>query len=364
MKCSPPIGVALLSFAHAHQEHWASALARDARARVLAVWDADRVRGEAAAARHGARFVADLDTVLGDPAVQAVAIAAETCRHAGLAVAAAKAGKHILCEKPCARSLAECARMAAAVRAARVVYMQSFPQRLLPGNQRMKALLAEGAIGALSLVRKRHGHAFALRDLATSMPWIVEPEQAGGGAWLDEGVHQADMLRWLLGDPLEVVALPGRVSGGRVVEDTGAAIFRFPGGVLGVLEAGWTWVAGGPTTEIYGDRGTIVQAFTDSASATGPLPGSAHLRLYRVDHPEPAWIDLGCEHDFRAIHRRVPGAFLECLIAGAAPPSDLTDGTAALEMILGAYQAATERRAIRFPLPGGVLRAADPPSAA
>ncbi len=356
MRLSPPIGVALLSFAHAHQEHWAKALASDDRARLIAFWDADSTRGQAAAMRHGVRFVADLDTILRNPAVQAVAICSETCRHADLVTAAAQAGKHILCEKPIARSLVECHRMASAVSQHRVTYMQSFPQRLLPANQRVKSLLAEGVIGPVSLVRKRHGHYFALRDLATTMPWIVDPEQAGGGAWLDEGVHQADMLRWLLGDPEEVVALPGRMSGGMSVEDTAAAIFRFGDGVVAVLEAGWTWVAGGPTTEIYGDRGTIVQAFTDCASAAAPLPGAAHLRLYSADRADSAWIDLGCEHDFWTIHQRVPRAFLECLTSGESPPATLTDGTAALEMILGAYQAAAERRAVRFPLSGGVLR--------
>lgn len=358
MRLNPPIGVALLSFAHAHQEHWAKALSTDPRARLVAVWDENRDRGTAAAGRHGGPFVPDLTSLLRDPRVQAVAICAENHRHADLTISAADAGKHILCEKPTARSLLECQQMATAITRTGVVYMQSFPQRLLPANQRVKRLLAEGTIGPVSLVRKRHGHFFALRDLATTMPWIVDRQRAGGGALLDEGVHQADVLRWLLGDPEEVAALPGRVSGGRTLEDTGAAIYRFRGGVLGVLEAGWTWVAGGPTTEIYGDRGTIVQGFTDCASSAAPLPGSAYLQLYRADAPVPAWVDLGVGHDFWTIHQRVPRAFLDCLTSGDPPPSDLTDGTAALEMILGAYQAAAERRVVQFPLAGGVLRPA------
>jgi myo-inositol 2-dehydrogenase/D-chiro-inositol 1-dehydrogenase len=356
MKLNPPIGIALLSFAHAHQEHWAKAVAADPRAHLSVVWDEDPDRGSAAAQRHGTRYLGDLGRVLRDPTVHAVAICAENHKHAELVELVAAAGKHILCEKPTARSLAECQRMAEAVARGGVLYMQSFPQRLLPANQRVKALLVEGAIGAISLVRKRHGHDFALRDLDTTMPWILDPERGGGGALLDEGVHQADMLRWLFGDPEEVTSLPGRMCGGRRVEDTGAAIYRFANGILGVLEAGWTWVAGGPTTEIYGDRGVIVQGFTDCASSAAPLPGAAYLRLYRADVPHPAWVDLGCEHDFRTIHRRVPHAFLDCLTSGDLPPSTLTDGAAALEMILGAYHAAADGRTVRFPLPGGLLR--------
>jgi predicted dehydrogenase len=362
MSLTPPIGVALLSFSHTHQEHWAKALAADPRAVVRAVWDADPRRGAAAADRHATTFEGSLDAALCSPDVQAVTICSETSRHADLVVAAAQAGKHILCEKPIAPSLAACRRMASVVAEKSVTYMQSFPQRLLPANQRVRTLLREAAIGPISLVRKRHGHYFALRGLAETMPWVLDPVLAGGGAFLDEGVHQTDMLRWLLGDPFEVVALPGRISGGRSVEDTGAAIYRFPDGVTAVLEAGWTWVAGGPTTEIYGDRGTIVQGFTDCASSAAPLPGAAYLRLYRTDCPKPAWTDLGHPHDFWTIHQRVPRAFLDCLIAGQPPTSGLADGAAAIEMILGAYQAAAERRAVSFPLPGGVLRPGLPPA--
>ena len=358
MSPTPPIGIALLSFAHAHQEHWAKAFKADPRARLVAVWDADSGRGQVAAARHGTPFVGNLVAILEDPGVRAVAICSETGRHADLVTAAARTRKHILCEKPIARSLEECRRMAAAVREGGVTYMQSFPQRLLPANQRVRDLLAEGAIGPISLVRKRHGHYFALRDLAATMPWILDPDQSGGGAWLDEGIHQADMLRWLLGDPAEVIALPGRVSAGRRVEDTAAAIYRFTAGVTAVLEAGWTWVAGGPTTEIYGDRGTIVQGFTDCASAAALLPGSAYLQVYRSGGREPDWEDLGLAHDFWTIHQRVPRAFLDCLLSGDPPPSDILDATAALEMILGAYRSATDRQAVRFPLPGGVLKPA------
>ena len=89
MSLSPPIGVALLSFAHTHQEHWAKALTADPRAVVRAVWDADPGRGAAAAARHATTFEGSLDAVLRRPDVQAVTICSETCRHADLVVAAA-----------------------------------------------------------------------------------------------------------------------------------------------------------------------------------------------------------------------------------------------------------------------------------
>ncbi len=183
-------------------------------------------------------------------------------------------------------------------------------------------------------------------------------ERAGGGAWIDEGVHQADLLRWFLGDPTSVAALPGRLNLEWGVEEAACALFAFPSGVTATVEVGWTFRAAGPSTEILGDRGSIVQAFTDRASVAVPLPTAAHLRLYRADAPDRGWVDLGSSHDPATILERVPLAFVECLTSGAPPPSTLDDGMAALEMIAGAYQAAAQGRVVRFPLPGGVLHPA------
>lgn len=347
------VGVGLLSFAHGHQFHWARAFGEHPAVDMVTAWDDDVRRGETGAAQVGVSFTSDLAEVLADPRVTAVAVCSETARHGQLVRAAAQAGKHVLCEKPIGLSLAEVDSMAAAVAAADIRYMQAFPQRHLASNQKLLDILGSGVLGDISMVRKRHGHGYGLENLDTHMPWIVDPAQAGAGGFFDEGVHECDALRWLLGEPLSVSAMLGSSTPqarGWGVDDVGAALFRFSGGVLASLEAAWTWVAGGPTTEIYGSQGTLIQSFTDVASNRQPLPGAENLLLYLEAERDKGWQNIPCHSPFGKAHETVARTFVDALIHGGPMPVTLADGRAALEMMLGAYTAAEQGREVSFPL--------------
>ena len=347
------IRVALLSFAHGHQFHWAKAFQEHEHAEMVVAWDHDVQRGRQGAAQVGVEFNEDLSVVLQDPTIDAVAVCSETARHADLVRAAAAAGKHVLCEKPTALALADVDAMQAVVERAGVHYMQAFPQRHLASNQKLLEIVRSGVLGDVSLVRKRHGHGYGLDNLESNMPWIVDAEQAGAGAFFDEGVHECDVLRWLLGDPLSVTAMVSRTlpqAEAWGLDTVGAAIFRFPEGVLASLEAAWTWVAGGPTTEIYGSSGTLVQSFTDVASNRQPLPGAQNLQLYLEAEKERGWQTMSCASPFAGAHRTVARTFVDALTDERAMPVTLADGRAALEMMLGAYTAAEQRREVTFPL--------------
>ncbi|MDZ7802334.1 MAG: Gfo/Idh/MocA family oxidoreductase [Trueperaceae bacterium] len=178
----------------------------------------------------------------------------------------------LMIEKPPAAVSDDLPAIIRQVEEAGITCVQSFPQRLIPSNRTVKQILDAGELGPIGMVRKRHGHGFALARLALDMPWIVDPERAGGGALLDEGVHEMDLLRHYFGEPESVVAEVGGVHTDLPVEDTGVMLFRFPGGVIVELASGWAWRAGGPSTEIYGSEGTLLQFFTDSASNAAPDP--------------------------------------------------------------------------------------------
>lgn len=341
------VGIALLSFAHAHQHHWARAFAADPRVELVGFWDDDERRASAAETELGLRRYDDLDELLAEKRVTAAAICSETSRHRELTEACAIRGIHILCEKPVAPNLEEARAMRAAVRRSGVVYFQSSPQRLIPGNRRMIELVRGGAIGRVTHVRKRHGHHFALESLERDMPWIVDPAASGGGALLDEGVHETDALRELLGDPLSVFAAVAEPQRYRV-ETGGTAVFEFPGGVTAVLEAAWNWPAAGPTTEIFGEEGALIESLTDCASnSAGQF--WPHLAVYRTS--EGLWRDTGERFDFGEIHHLGPRAFVESLERGVEPVSTIDDGIAALAMVTGAYRSARLGRRVDFPLP-------------
>ncbi len=223
---SAPIRFGLLSFAHYHAGFWAEAVANHPEARLAGVWDDDRARGEAAAARHGTRYFAELGALLRE--CDAVGVTSETVRHADLVEEAARAGVHILCEKPMAATLADCDRIQRAVEASGVVFMQNFPKRFDPVNIELVARVQRGDLGQVVLVRIRHGHGGGHQPEFLRQ-WFVDPNLAGGGSLLDEGVHAADFLLWLLGPPERVTAVVSHRALRLQAEDTASAIYSFSG---------------------------------------------------------------------------------------------------------------------------------------
>lgn len=311
---------------------------------VAGVWDDDPVRLAEAAARYGLRAFERPEDLLA--ACRAAAICSETAEHPRLVELCCRAGVHVLCEKPTAIDLSGCRKIKRLVEGAGIVFYQSFPQRHIPSNLRIKQLLAEGTLGRVTHVRKRHGHHYGLLGLDRQMPWIVDPSRAGGGALLDEGVHESYVLDWFFGQPLSVTAELA-FHGSYPVESSGVALYRFPGDMLCTLEAGWNWWAGGPTTEIYGERGVILQYHTDCASNSDSRRWP-HLCIYRAE--TTAWELLDLPWDFAAIHTLAPRDFVSVVIEGSAPPTGIDEGLRAMAMIEGAYRAARERRSVSFPL--------------
>ncbi|MHB8618183.1 MAG: Gfo/Idh/MocA family protein [Chloroflexota bacterium] len=342
--------VAILSFAHPHAHEWSVALRGAPYADLIAIWDDDAERGQAAAGLYGASFESNLSTLLNRPDVDAVGICSETSRHAELTIAAASAGKHVLCEKPMAVTLADCDAMIAACQRAGVTYMQAFPQRHDPSNVKVKAMLDEGRIGPILNVRKRHGHGGLPRGwfAAPGSAWFLNADLAGGGAFLDEGVHAADTLRWFLGEPLSVWAQLQHTTEGLLVEDNAIAVYAFPDGVRGVLETSWTWLAAGHTLEVYGREGTILQQGNDSASAQGIGELTPRLQTYSRKNAVDGWyLDADGALHFKQNHQEVARQFVHCLRTDSQPGATGRDGRQALAMILAGYESARLGRPVQ-----------------
>lgn len=329
--------IAMLSFAHYHANFWCEAFNEDAQRPLVSIWDDDAERGREAAGRFGVPFEPNLDAALAS--CEAVAICSETAKHAALAQAAAAAGKHILCEKPTARTLAEADAIAAAVRRAGVTFMQSFPKRLDPASHALKQLVESGRLGRIHLARIRHGHGYGL-DPAFRHRWYVDREAGGGGALLDEGVHGADLLNWFFGLPQSVTAEIATPTGSLDVEETGVAIFRYADGMMAELTASFLLSAADASIELYGDRATALLSAVDLASRD--ITSGGFLRVSCEDAQGKRWETIEVTPRFKLgrFHHQNAIAFLACLRSGAPPPAGLAEGRAALAMIMAAYAAA------------------------
>ena len=261
-------GVALLSFAHLHQYKWLESFIKNSQVKITGIWDDNEARGSAVSKKFNIPFYKDLKSLLSLEATTGAAICSEPSKHLGLIKQCCHYKIHIMCEKPLAPSIEDGYKIKEMVERAGIIFYQSFPQRLIPSNIKIKQILDTGTIGRITHIRKRHGHAFGLQNLEKDMPWIIDAEKEGGGAYLDEGIHETDLLQYFFGMPVKVTAQLIHNEQWSA-EMSGAALYTFPGNILAVHEAAWNWHAGGPTTEIYGEKGTIIQNLTDCSSNQG-----------------------------------------------------------------------------------------------
>ena len=233
-------------------------------AKVTALCDSDHARMvavEKELAPGAAMFDTYPDLVASD--LDAVTICTPNDLHCPMALAAFKAGLHVLCEKPIAGTLADADRMiAAAGKAGRVLHINQ-SLRYGPAYAKLADLVASGRIGAPLHIRCiRAGGSTPDKSWSPGAAWFVSKKHQGG-IILDIAIHMADLMRWVVGDVAEVAALVDTRTRGIDVPDNVRALFRFANGATGLLELSWTFPAGGGLLEIYGTEGRIRTGFTE-----------------------------------------------------------------------------------------------------
>lgn len=209
------------------------------------------------AAGHGARrWHADWREVLQDPEVDAVYLATPVRLHAAQAIAAAEAGKHVLCEKPMALDTDACERMIAAARANGVRLGVAYYRHHYPVVARLREILASGEIGAPV---HAYAQAFEPFDPGPDHPraWLLRRSESGGGPMADFGCHRIEVLLDLLGPVAEVHGYPVNVRyREREVEDACTAHLRFRSGAVALLEVSHAAAEARDTFGIFGTRGS------------------------------------------------------------------------------------------------------------
>jgi predicted dehydrogenase len=349
---SAKIGIGVISFAHGHANAYCHRMLTFDDVKLVACWDDNEERGKHTANQFGMTYSPHLEDVVNHPEIQAVIVACETNRHAEMVLAAAAAGKDILCQKPMALTLEDCDRMIEAVNKAGVKFMMAHQMRHDPANIKMKELIDSGVLGKIGALRRRHciGVLFSEGFVTGPSKWHIDPEK-NMGMFMDDASHATDFIHWMLGRPISVIAEIDNILTSVAPDDTGLAVYRFPGGAMAILLNSSVTLAGENTTEIYGDKGVVIQNYGDGPSCNLPRPDNAiALKLYTRD--KPFWTDLGVpipkNHGERIAN--VPRPFIDCLKNDTEPTVTAWDGRVAVEMVLGAYQSAREGRRIAFPL--------------
>ena len=194
--------------------------------------------------------------LLQDDEIDAVYVATPVDLHAAPTIAAAEAGKHVLCEKPLALTVGECDQMLAACRANNVKLGVAYYRHFYPVVGRIKEVIESGEIGTPTMAQI---NAFEWFNPASdhSRAWLLNKQRAGGGPMFDFGCHRIEVLTNIFGPISEVKAMTANVLFAREVEDTATALFQFERGTCGVLTV--THAAHEPrdTLDIFGSQGSI-----------------------------------------------------------------------------------------------------------
>ncbi len=236
-------------------------------AQIAGLFDLNHERAGSLAREYGAKAFDSYEAMLSDPSIDAISVCAANAAHAEMAVAALNAGKHVLCEKPMATTLADCERMVRAARESGKTLMIGQNQRLAAAHVKARELIQAGAIGRVITftVAFRHCGPETWSVDPGSNTWFFDKSKAAMGVMADLGVHKTDLIQFLTGQTITEVnarlsTLDKKYADGTPisVDDNAMCIYRLSGGAEGVMAVSWTDYWGEDnSTVLYGTEGVM-----------------------------------------------------------------------------------------------------------
>ncbi|MEZ4699671.1 MAG: Gfo/Idh/MocA family oxidoreductase [Rhodothermales bacterium] len=257
------------------------ALRKTANASLVAVMRRDAGKARDYAERHGVpRWYDDAQALIDDPEVSAIYVATPPDTHEVYTVAAARAGKPVLVEKPMAPDAAACRRMIDACARAGVPLFVAYYRRALPRFEAMRRLIQSGAIGAPRVVSIRH---FLREGQMPAQPWKVDPTVNGGGFFVDMQSHTLDWLDHVFGPAEAARGIAVHQAGRYAAEDAVSFSLRFGGGVIANGLCGYATAREEEGVTVYGSEGEVSMPFF----RPGPLRLVTGTGEVCTEHPDP-----------------------------------------------------------------------------
>lgn len=322
--------IGMMSFAHMHAYSYADGVKRLPNVELVGIFDENIERGQEAARKYDTVHYSDQAEFL-SLEMEAVIICSENNRHKEMVVNAAKAKKHILCEKPIATNLTDAKEMIQACKDHAVILQIAYPVRFSSPIQQVKEMIDNGELGDIRAFRTTNRG-------QNPGGWFIDKEQSGGGAVLDHTVHMVDIMRWYLNEEVtEVKAIIDSYFHDIAIDDAGLLTLEFENGVIASHDASWsrfteypTW--GDVTIEVIGTKQTVkVDAFNE------------HIKMFSSGKKSLEHIFYGNDMDFGLICD-----FINCVKEGREPSITGYDGLKSLEVSLAAYESSKFKKAIRL----------------
>lgn len=322
------MNIGIMSFAHIHATSYADAIKRIPSATLTAIYDTDSSRGQQASTKYDVPFFADITQFLANP-IDVVLVCSENVLHKDMVIAAAKAKKHILCEKPIATTIEDAKQMIAVCEENGVKLSIAYPVRYSAPIRDLKQAIDAGELGDIVAIRSTNRG-------QNPGGWFIDEQLAGGGAVLDHTVHMVDIMRWYLNsEAVEVSAFANRYFTELNTDDAGIMTIVFENGVVASHDASWSRFPQFPTwgdvmIEVIGTKATRkVDVFNEK------------LNVYSKDQKSLTHLYSGNDTDFDLIVD-----FLKAIEGEQKPLISGYDGLKSLEIALKAYASNDAKKAV------------------
>ena len=318
-------------------------------ARLLGFYDINQERAAALAKQYGGTAYATVEELLANPEIDAVSVCAANFAHAELTIAALNAGKHVLCEKPMAITLAECEAMVEAAKANGKYLMIGHNQRLAKAHAMARKLIVDGLIGDIVTFRTTFGHGGP--ETWSVDPglntWFFDKTRAAMGAMADLGIHKTDLIQFLTGQQVirttaRVTTLDKKDADGNLisVDDNAICIYEMSGGAFGTMTASWTYYgAEDNSTVLYGTKG-IMRIYDDPAISIKVILADGGKISYDVE---------AIQTNDNQTKSGVIDLWMESLVNHKAPEISGESALAAMRAVFASIESSETGRAVDIP---------------
>jgi predicted dehydrogenase len=297
---------------------------------VVAVYDVSRQAAQALAEVTGARVAVSPGEMAQVDALDAVSVCTPPASHFDVCRPFLAARVPVLCEKPLEADARTAAKLAAAVKASRSIFMTAYCHRFHPAIIELKRLIDAGTLGKPLFFRNIFGGYFELKGNHRA-----RPELSGGGSVIDNCSHAVDLYRFLVGEPVAVQAMAGNIMQRAAVEDFGMLQLEGRASVFGEITASYSLKVCGNWVEWYGTLGTGIVSYWNA--------GQPDLVYKLADSQD--WVTVDCsEHPDRFMAE--VAHFLDCVRTKKKPAVTVHDGLCASRIIDAAYASASKGKRV------------------
>jgi predicted dehydrogenase len=289
--------------------------------------------------RYGGTVYESYQALLADPAIDAVSVCSANVTHAEITIAALKAGKHVLCEKPMATPLEDCQAMVDTAKACGRFLMVGHNQRLAKAHIKAREMITQGAIGKVLTFRTIFAHSgpenWAIDGKQT---WFFDKKSAMLGAMADLGIHKTDLIQYLTGQKVKEVqafvsTIDKRGPDGTLVgvDDNAVCIFKMGGGAVGTMTASWTnYGREENSTVLYGTDG-VMRLYADPNYSMVVESRDGQRTFYEIDQ---------IQTNDRQTKSGVIDLFMDALINRTQPEISGEDALCAMKAVFAAMESA------------------------